>query len=597
MYQTFDATTSPDQGPPRLEQLRDWLGANEIDGFLVPRADQHQGENVAPCDERLAWLTGFTGSAGFACVLKDKAGVFIDGRYRIQVVNQVADVFTPVHWPETKLADWVLEHATDGDTIGFDPWLHTAKEIADLEQALKGSAIRLLSVLNGVDAIWLDRPSPPRRPAFAQLLEVSGKSSDDKCREIGAALAANGQAAAVLTLPESICWLLNIRGQDVSNTPIVQAFAVIGADGRVALFGDQSKFSHFGPDPKIDEYDWVDFEDYLKSLTGNVLLDPSSAPYAAQLALAEGDANIVEGSDPCALPKACKNEVELEGSRAAHIRDGAAMCEFLAWFDAADKTELTEIDIVSRLEGFRAKSKEMRDISFETISGSGPNGAIVHYRVTHESNRALDTDNFLLVDSGAQYQDGTTDITRTLPLGQPTLDMRQAFTRVLQGMIALSMARFPRGVQGRDLDALARAPLWMAGQDYDHGTGHGVGSFLSVHEGPQSISRRSTVALEPGMIISNEPGYYRENGFGIRIENLVIVQQAPTLEGADKRDMLAFETLTLAPIHQSCFVAGMLTVPERTWLNDYHATVRETLLPLVSDETAIWLEQATARIA
>lgn len=596
MFQTFEATTTPDQGPPRLAALRDWMSAQNLDGFLVPRADRHQGEYVADCDARLAWLTGFTGSAGFACVLNEVAGVFIDGRYRIQVTQQVADDFTPVHWPETKLEDWLKETANSGDVIGFDPWLHTVAQIETAQTALDGSGIILKPVSNGVDKIWHDRPAPPKAKAWAHPIELSGQSSRDKIANLAKNLEQDGHSAAVITLPDSICWLLNVRGADVPCTPIVQAFAILYATGRVSLFADQSKFEDLGPDPLIDKFDWADFENTLSNLKGQVLIDPTSLPQAAKTALEKGEAISVKGTDPCALPKACKNQVELEGARTAHIRDGAAYVEFLTWLEDQDLTSLTEIDMLKALEGFRRNTNLMHDISFETISGSGPNGAIVHYRVTEASNRPLDADNVLLLDSGAQYKDGTTDITRTLPIGTPPLEIRQAFTRVLQGMIAVSKQRFPSGLTGRDLDSLARASLWAAGQDYDHGTGHGVGSFLSVHEGPQRISRATDVALKQGMILSNEPGYYRADGFGIRIENLIIVQDARTIDGGDDRAMLEFETLTFVPINTSIIETQMLTQAERDWLNTYHAEVLQKLSPTLSPSATQWLQKACAAI-
>ncbi|MGV6839404.1 MAG: aminopeptidase P family protein [Planktomarina sp.] len=591
MLQTFDTTTSPAQGPARLSALREWMAGQALDGYLVPRADRHQGEYVAACDERLAWLTGFTGSAGFACVLCDIAGVFIDGRYRIQVQSQVADVFTPVPWPEVNLADWLQRHAISTATIGFDPWLHTVAEIEKYRAALQGTGITLAPCPNGIDAIWTDRPAPPQGHVTAQPLEYAGEGSTDKCNRLADDLRLTGTKAAVLTLPDSICWLLNIRGTDIPRNPIVQAFAILGDDGRVKLFADQTKFAPLGPDPKIDQHDWFEFEAALQGQPGPIQIDPASCPYAVADILGS---KAVHGMDPCVMPKACKNQAEIAGTRAAHLRDGAAMCEFLAWLDGADHAALTEIDVVKRLETCRRDTGVLQDISFETICGSGPNGAIVHYRVTHDSNRPLDMNSLLLIDSGGQYRDGTTDITRTVAIGTPSNDMIQAFTRVLQGMIAISTARFPVGLTGRDLDALARAPLWRAGQDYDHGTGHGVGSYLSVHEGPQRISRASDVALAPGMILSNEPGYYRAGQFGIRIENLIVVEPAPVLPGADARDMLSFETLTLAPIDRRLIDMGQLAPFERDWINTYHAQVWDKLQALVSAGTKTWLKDATA---
>lgn len=594
MYQSFEVATRPEDGPPRLAKLREVMAAEGLNGFLVPRADAHQGEYVAPCDERLSWLTGFTGSAGFAAVLSDVAGVFVDGRYRVQVKAQVADTFTPVDWPETKLGPWLIEHLPNGGEIGFDPWLHTRSEMKALVRALAGTDVVLRPVANLVDRIWTDRPAPPSGQATAHPIELSGKTSGEKRTEIAATLRDAGHKSAVITLPDSLCWLLNIRGGDIARIPVVQGFAVIHDDAHVDLFADPAKFEDLGPDPNVRVQPVSEFLPRLEKLEGPVRADPASAPVAVFAALETAGVEMVEGRDPCILPKACKNPVEIAGTRAAHIRDAVAMVQFLAWLDeAAPKGNLTEIDAVKALEGFRRDTNALRDISFETISGSGPNGAIVHYRVTEDTNRKLTPGELLLVDSGGQYVDGTTDITRTVATGPVTEEQRQCFTRVLQGMIAISRARFPRGIAGRDLDALARAPLWLAGQDYDHGTGHGVGSYLSVHEGPQRISRLGTEPLQPGMILSNEPGYYREGAFGIRIENLIVVEEAPEIPGGDDRDQLSFENLTWVPIDRRLIDADMLSKDETVWLNEYHAQVLDRLASRVSDSTRTWLEQAT----
>ncbi|WP_147124475.1 aminopeptidase P family protein [Shimia ponticola] len=588
MFQTFDAPTSPDQGPPRLAQLRKTLKDYSLDGLLVPRADAWQGEYVAPCDERLAWLTGFTGSAGFCAVLAESAGVFIDGRYRVQVKEQVADVFTPVPWPEVGLADWLLEQAPKGAVIGFDPWLHTIKEIAALRDKLNGQ-LTLQPTENKIDLIWSDRPNRPHAPVTAHPIELSGQSSVEKRETLAKGLRGAGHNAAVLTLPDSICWLLNIRGNDIPRIPITQAYAILHADASVDLFIDPGKTDDLGPDPSIRQHPFDAFLSVLDGLNGPVRADTSSAPVIVEQTL--GD-KMVAGDDPCVMPKARKNPTELEGMRAAHRRDAVAMVEFLAWLDAQTPSELTEIDVVTALEGFRAGTNALRDISFETISGSGPNAAIVHYRVSHDTNRRLRSGELLLVDSGGQYIDGTTDITRTIALGDVGNEERICFTRVLQGMIAISRIRFPKGVAGAHIDTLARAPLWMAGQDYDHGTGHGVGSYLSVHEGPARISRVSNLPLQPGMILSNEPGYYREGAFGIRIENLIVVQEAPTLAGGDNRAMYDFETLTHVPIDRSLIVPEMLSHEERQWINSYHAICAEQLEGKLSDRASAWLSQA-----
>ena len=593
MFQTFDTATNPAQGPERLAALRAWMGTVGVDGFLVPRADKFQGEYVAHCDDRLAWLTGFTGSAGFACVLQGTAGVFIDGRYRIQVRAQVADCFTPVHWPETGLMDWLAETAHPPLTIGFDPWLHTQADIDGFQSHPKNQGrITFKPVENGIDTIWHDRPAPPMGAAFAHPSQYAGETAHSKIARIAQAVADQGHDACLLTLPDSVNWLLNIRGSDIARTPIVQAFALVTAAGHVTVISDPAKFQGLDPDPLVKVVGWDDITPTLAAINGPVGYDPKQAPVAAVQALTNG----VAMDDPTALPKACKNAVEVEGARQAHLRDGAAFCEFLAWFNTQPHAEMTEIDVVTALEGFRTQTGALHDISFETISGSGPNGAIVHYRVTDDSNRKLDHNSLLLIDSGGQYRDGTTDITRTLPLGTPTDDMRQCFTRVLQGMIAISKLRFPRGYAGRDIDALARAPLWGDGLDYDHGTGHGVGSFLSVHEGPARISRTSHVPLADGMILSNEPGYYREGAFGIRIENLIVVTPAPALDGGDTRDHLCFETLTMVPIDTRLIDHNLLTASERAWLNAYHAQVRDCIAPRLSPGAQAWLNAATVAI-
>jgi len=596
MFQDFAATSSPDQGPPRLAALRAEMARAGVDAFLVPRADAHQGEYVAACDARLSWLTGFTGSAGFAAILADRAGVFIDGRYRVQVRAQVADVYTPVHWPEVKLGDWLVEQLSEGAKVGFDPWLHTMREQAALLKQLGKAGIALVPVANLVDRVWSDRPAPPAAPAFAHPLELAGEAHADKRARLADGLRQAGQRAAVLTLPDSIAWLLNMRGADIPRIPVMQGFAILHDDARVSLFADPQKTrdvqTHLGD--QVTCLPPEGLADALAGLDGPVRLDPASCPVWVAQQVQGAGIEIAKGDDPCILPKACKNDTELDGTRAAHLRDAAAMVEFLAWLDEeAPKGELTEIGVVTALEGFRRDTNALRDISFDTISGAGPNGAIVHYRVTEETNRKLKEGELYLVDSGGQYVDGTTDITRTIAVGTPPEDARAAFTRVLQGMIALSLAHWPKGLTGRDLDPLARAALWRAGQDYDHGTGHGVGSYLSVHEGPQRISRVSDVVLHPGMILSNEPGYYREGAFGIRIENLIVVQPAPDQDSADPgRDMLAFETLTWVPIDRRLIRADWLGPEERAWLNAYHAEISDKLEGRLSPRAENWLKQA-----
>jgi Xaa-Pro aminopeptidase len=597
MFQSFDSHATPEAGPARLAALRDVLRREGLAGFIIPRSDVHQGEYVAARDERLQWLTGFTGSAGFCIALPQVAGVFIDGRYRVQVKAQVAlSDFTPVPWPEVKPGDWIREHLAAGQ-IGFDPWLHTADEIAKIEAALEGSGLGLRPSRNMVDAIWPDQPAPPMGRAFAHPDALSGETSQSKRARLAETLRKAGQRAAVLTLPDSICWLMNIRGADVPKNPIVHAFAVLHDDARVTLFAEGEKIddalrAHLGAHVSVRPPQA--FVPALHTLQGPVRVDRATAPIAVSYELTEAGVAVAWGDDPCRLPKACKNAAELEGMREAHLRDGAAMVEFLCWLDAQTAQSLTEIDVVTALEGYRRASNALHDISFDTICGAGPNGAIMHYRVTHETNRKVGSDELLLVDSGGQYLDGTTDITRTIAIGDPGEEARQCYTRVLQGMIAISRVRFPKGLAGRDLDPLARFNLWVAGQDFDHGTGHGVGAFLSVHEGPQRLSRISEVPLEPGMILSNEPGYYRESAFGIRLENLIAVQEAPAL--GDNRAHLSFETLTFVPLDRRLILRNVLAPAERAWLDAYHAEVLSKIGPRLSTKAKDWLKMACAAL-
>jgi len=597
MFQSFDATTTPETGGPRLAALRTVLKHEGLAGFMVPRADAHQGEYVSASDLRLAWLTGFTGSAGFCIALQNKAGVFIDGRYRLQVKEQVdLAYFTPVPWPETKSGDWLVEQLPTGGIVGFDPWLHTLKEIEVLEKRLAGTGISLRRCDNLVDQIWADRPAPPTDLMVAYPAELAGKTHDDKRQELAKSLQEEGQSAAVLTLPDSIAWLLNSRGTDLGQTPVALAFALLSDDGHVTLFIDPAKVddalrAHLGNAVSIAPPDA--FGPTLDQLQGTVRVDADSAAIWVSDRLQDAGVKVANQRDPAVLPKACKNPDEIAGTRAAHLRDGAAMAEFLAWVAGLGPDPLvTEIDVAQKLEGFRAATGQLRNISFDTICGSGPNGAIVHYRVNEDSNRRIVTGDILLVDSGAQYLDGTTDITRTMAIGPPPPEAVHAFTLVLKGMIAISKQRFPKGLAGRDLDALARAALWQNGMDYDHGTGHGVGVFLSVHEGPQRISKVSHEPLQTGMILSNEPGYYREGAFGIRIENLIVVQDAPAL--GDNRKMLQFETLTWAPIDHSLIDLALLDDAERLWLNSYHAETLAKIAPLCTKTTAEWLAKACA---
>lgn len=602
MFQSFELNASREETPARMAALRSAMTDQGITGFLVPRADAHQGENVAPRDQRLAWLTGFTGSAGIAVVLTDRAALFVDGRYTLQAANQVDGALfeiIPIH--KTPVNEWMDGVAAQGMRIGYDPWLHGKTEIDKLRDVAKEHGAAMISLAeNPLDRVWRDQPPAPAGSVRIHPDTVAGEAAAAKRARIGADIAEQGAVAAVLSLPDSIAWLLNIRGSDIARSPVVHGFALAHADGRVDLFMDPDKLggavrAHLGNEVAIHPPDAM--EGVMQELEGPVLLDKASCPLWFAEKLAASGNGLIWGRDPCVLPKATKNAAELAGMRAAHLRDGAAMARFLAWLDGAliRGDTLTEIDVVTRLEEIRAEPGDLEDIAFETIAGSGPNGAIVHYRVTHDTNRTIVPGDLLLIDSGAQYPDGTTDITRTVATGPVTTENRRHFTLVLKGMIGLSRARWPRGLNGRDLDPLARVALWRAGLDYDHGTGHGVGACLNVHEGPQSLSRRGTVELLTGMIVSNEPGYYLAGSHGIRIENLVIVTEASVPEGGE-REMLGFETLTFAPIDLRLVDPDLLDDAEAAWLDNYHARVVELIGPLLDDETGAWLTRACAPV-
>ncbi|MEM6441458.1 MAG: M24 family metallopeptidase [Pseudomonadota bacterium] len=604
MFQSFISMSDRAAGPVRLAALRQEMARRGLHGFLVPRGDAHQGETVAPRDERLAWLTGFTGSAGFAAALVERAAVFVDGRYDLQVLDQVdGDAFERLRIETEKPADWLKGAARKGDRIAYDPWLHGRDEAERLRKALSAAGAELVATENLVDAIWPDQPEPPRGAIMPHPAALSGEESGAKRARLAEGLREDGVAAAALTLPDSLAWLLNIRGSDVERRPIPQGFGLLHADGRATLFCAPSKVtaearSHLGNEVATEPAEA--FGAALDALAGKrVRVDRATAPDWVARRLEAAGAEVVWGEDPCILPKARKNAAELAGTAEAHLRDGVSMVRFLRWADeTVPKGGLTEIDVVKALEAIRAEGGDLRDISFDTICGAGPNGAVVHYRVTEETNRPVVPGDLLLVDSGGQYPDGTTDITRTIATGPadapaPAEAIRAA-TLVLKGMIAISRARWPAGLAGRDLDALARAALWRAGLDYDHGTGHGVGVYLGTHEGPQNLSRRSHVPLEPGMILSNEPGCYRPGEWGVRIENLVFVR-APEIPGGGEREMLSFETLTWAPIDRRLIDPALLDADERAWLDAYHAQVLEKLTRRLEDPgDRAWLEAACA---
>lgn len=601
MFQTFETAGGPDHVATRVKALRGLLARHKIDAFLVPRSDEFQGEYVPACAERLKWLTGFSGSAGLAAVTRKAALLMIDGRYTVQARAETdTDVFEVSLLPRQRLSEWFIEKLPKGAVVGFDPWLHTGSEAARLKVALaaRGIALRPVSK-NLVDELWgKERPAPPEADVIVQPRALAGQAPAEKIAYVQKSLKEAGQSAAVLTLADSICWLLNIRGADVAHNPVVRAFAIVPASGKVELFIAPGKITpavraHLDPFAKVlAPKDLQRRLRELKSAGKPVRLDSDTAAFALERTL--GPKCAVKGADPCILPKAIKNPAEISGARAAHIRDGAAVVRYLAWLDSATAHgTLDEISAVKKLEEFRRATNMLREISFPTISGSGPHGAIVHYRVSEASNRILKPGELFLLDSGAQYQDGTTDITRTIPIGVPTSEMKQRFTAVLKGHIAIATARFPKGTRGIDLDPFARRALWDMGADYDHGTGHGIGSYLSVHEGPQSISRAGMVALQPGMLLSNEPGFYKEGAYGIRIENVVLVTPLQKIPGGGEREMMGFETLTLAPIDRRLIVANMLTDAERDWLNAYHKTVFKILSPEIDAATRNWLKAAT----
>jgi Xaa-Pro aminopeptidase len=587
----------------RLDRLRRELAGRGLNGFIVPRADEHQGEYVPLRGQRLAWLTGFTGSAGMAIVLRDRAALFVDGRYTLQAAAQVDTGFFEIHHLiDEPPARWLATALQPGAVLAYDPWLHTPYEVERFRAAAEKAGAVLRAVPdNPLDRVWPGRPAAPIAPVVPHPERFAGESAESKRTRIGRALREDGIGAVVLTMPESIAWLLNIRGGDVPHTPLPLSFAILRGDGAVTLFIDRRKLAsgierHFGnavtvapPEalgPALDEF---------AAEGERVQADPASAASWVFDRLESAGAKIHRAPDPCLLPKACKNPIECDGTRAAHRRDGAALTRFLAWLaKETPQGGLSEIAASDRLEAFRRENEYFRDLSFPTISGAGSNGAIVHYRASPETEKRLEPGSLYLLDSGAQYLDGTTDVTRTIAIGEPSKEMRDRFTRVLKGHIALALARFPKGTTGTQLDAFARHALWQKGLDYDHGTGHGVGSYLGVHEGPQRISKAPNgQALLPGMIVSNEPGYYKTGAYGIRIENLVLVQPAG---GASEREMLEFETLTLAPIDRNLIDPSLLDEEEIAWLNGYHTRVRETLTPIVDPETAHWLAQATQPI-
>ncbi|MEN3794624.1 aminopeptidase P family protein [Fulvimarina sp. MAC3] len=603
MFQSFDEVSDASKSADRLARLRSRLKVLGVDGFVVPRADRHQNEYIPEHDARLKWLTGFTGSAGTAVVLRDRAAVLSDGRYTIQLREQIdTDAFEPVASMDTSLNDYLTEHAK-GLSIGIDPWLTTIAGTERLKEVLEAEGGRLVTLdENPIDALWEDRPEACAAHVALHPVEFAGKTADDKIAEVAEAVRKAKYDLTVLTDPASVCWLFNIRGRDVEHTPLVLSFATVAKDGGATLFIDPRKFdaetrSALEAVATLKPYEAFADELRIMATGAEIGLDKSLAVAAIGEIVSDAGGTVAAMEDPVKSLRAKKNEAEIAGSRAAHRRDGAAMTAFLCWLDRQAPGTITEIEAARALEESRrrfgeADGQPLQDISFDTISGSGPHGAIVHYRVNTGSDRRLEAGELFLLDSGGQYRDGTTDITRTMPIGEPTAGMRRMFTLVLKGMIGISLARFPKGSRGVDIDCLARIALWKAGVDYAHGTGHGVGAFLAVHEGPQSISRRGMVALEPGMIASNEPGYYKECEYGIRIENLVLVTPPTGIEGGET-PMLGFETLTLCPIDRRLIDPALLVQEERDWLDAYHARVAEEITPFLEPEEASWLAEAT----
>jgi len=600
-FQSFEDRAERAASLPRVGALRTELARRGLTGWVVPRADRHQNEYVPDSDERLAWLTGFTGSAGAAVVLMERAALFADGRYTLQVLDQVdTSIFEIVHMVESPPDQWIERNLTSSDRLGYDPWLHTSDGAEKLAKACIAAGATLVAVdPSPLDAVWIDRPSPPLGAVTLHDTRFAGEEAVTKLAQIRPEIAKLRADALVISDPHAVAWTFNIRGSDVAHTPLPMSFAIVPQEGRAALYVDGRKLLNEVRHSLEAIADIREPDDLARDLAGlgrekkTVRLDQATAADALARMITSNGGKITRGADPIAIMKAVKNQVEIEGSRAAHRRDGAAVTRFLAWVDAqAPRGSLTEIAAVEALEGFRHETGQLKDVSFPTISGAGPDGAIVHYRVTRKSDRRIEKGQLFLIDSGAQYEDGTTDITRTVAVGEPSDEMRDRFTRVLKGHIAIACAVFPEGTSGAQLDPLARVSLWQAGLDFDHGTGHGVGSYLSVHEGPPRISKLGSTKLERGMILSNEPGYYKTGAYGIRIENLVLVIEGPAIAGAEK-PLNAFETLTLAPIDRHLIAAGLLTPEETAWLDQYHARVAATLTPLLDAETRAWLAAAT----
>lgn len=595
MFQTYDPPADRSFASRHLPPLRERMAAQGLTGFVVPHDDAYLNEYLPDDAERLMWVSGFSGSAGEGIVMLDRAAMFTDGRYTLQVREQVDNEHYAYHRLEDGgAADWIAKNAGPDDVIGYDPMLHSPKSVGVLETSAAKAGCTLKALANNpIDEAWADRPASPCAPVVPHPDELAGEASADKRARLGRDIAAAGADAALLTAPTALAWAFNIRGGDVHASPLPLGRALLAEDGTATLFIRPEKVSdalrsHLGN--QVELRDEADVDAALGDLSSHrVLIDPATCPAAFVQSLEAAGATVVHGQDPTALPRALKNETELDGSREAHRRDGAAITRFLHWLNSQPGGTVTEIEVAKKLEAFRMDTGELRDISFDTISGAGPNGAHCHYKVSTQSDRVLEENSLFLIDSGGQYQDGTTDITRTIVVGTPTEEMVRRYTLVLKGHIGLATARFPKGTSGHALDAFARRPLWEAGLDYDHGTGHGVGSYLGVHEGPQKISKHPIdQPLMPGMICSNEPGYYEAEQYGIRIENLVIVTPYAPIPGGN-REMMGFETITLAPLERELIDADLLTSAERAWVDTYHADVLQTLTPRLPAQVADWL--------
>src|SRR5215212_1349805 len=600
-FQSFDDPPEAATSTPHVHALRTELARRGLTGFIIPHADRHQNEYVPPAEERLAWLTGFTGSAGVAVVLMERAALFTDGRYTLQAREQVdTSIFEIVHMVETPPHQWLEQNLSSDDRLGYDPWLHTVEGAEKLAKACATAGATLTALEpDPIDALWTDRPPPPLGPITLHDIRLAGEEAATKLSRLRPEIGKLKADALVISDPHNVAWTFNIRGSDVAHTPLPLAFAIVPREGRPVLYVDGRKLSNEVRHELAALADIREPSDFAGDIAAlwkshkTVRLDQATAADALARLIVNHGGMVTRGADPIAMMKAVKNTVEIAGARAAHVRDGVALVRFLAWLDGATAGgKLTEIEVVEALESFRRDTGMLKDVSFPTIAGAGSDGAIVHYRVTRKTNRPIAPSDLFLIDSGAQYEAGTTDVTRTVAIGTPTEEMRERFTLVLKGHIAIARAVFPDGTTGAQLDSLARQFLWAAGLDFDHGTGHGVGSYLSVHEGPARLSKLGTVALKRGMILSNEPGYYKSGAYGIRIENLVLVTDAVPVPGAEKT-LNAFETLTLAPIDRLLIKVELLTPEEIRWLDDYHARVAGTLAPLVEAGTRTWLEDAT----